>query len=159
MRRLYKSRKNKVIDGVCGGIAEYFAVDPVLVRIIFVILFFMGGTSILAYIIAMIIIPKEPLESVEEPKPELERKEGETTGTVGEANAEPVPARSTSSYATSGALVIGILLVLFGAIAIMDNFHWFGGIFWWARHHFWDYVIPGFIIAAGLALIIKGVEK
>ncbi len=158
MKRLYKSRKNKVIDGVCGGIAEYFAVDPVLVRIIFVILFFMGGTSILAYIIAMIIIPKEPLESVQEQKPEIERIEGETTGTTS-TPADPAPSRTASSFATSGALVIGILLVLFGTIAIMDNFHWFGGIFWWARHHFWDYIIPGFIIAAGLALIIKGVEK
>ena len=53
MKRLYKSRRNKVIDGVCGGVAEYFDVDPVLIRIIFVLFFFFGGSGLLAYIVGI----------------------------------------------------------------------------------------------------------
>lgn len=58
-KRLYKSNKNKMIDGVCAGIAEYFNIDPTLVRLGAVILGCMGG-GILAYIIAACIIPRDP---------------------------------------------------------------------------------------------------
>ena len=58
-KRLYKSSTNKMIDGVCAGIAEYFNVDPTLVRLGAVILGCMGG-GVLAYIVAAIIIPRNP---------------------------------------------------------------------------------------------------
>ena len=56
IKRLYRSEKNRVIGGVCGGIAEYFNLDPVLIRVIAIILFFMGG-GFLAYIILWIVVP------------------------------------------------------------------------------------------------------
>lgn len=62
MHRLYKSRKNKVIDGVCGGFGEYFGIDPVIIRLLWVALFFAYGSGIILYIIAMIIIPPEPIK-------------------------------------------------------------------------------------------------
>jgi len=68
-KRLYRSRESKVIGGVCGGIGEYFDVDPVLVRIITVILAFGPGVGVMAYIIAWIIIPTRPL-GVERVRPE-----------------------------------------------------------------------------------------
>lgn len=58
-KRLYKSSTNKMIDGVCAGIAEYFNVDPTLVRLGAVILGCMGG-GVLVYIVAAIIIPRNP---------------------------------------------------------------------------------------------------
>ena len=58
-KRLYKSNQNKVLDGVCGGIAEYFNIDPTLVRLGWVVFCALGGSGVLAYIIAAIIIPKE----------------------------------------------------------------------------------------------------
>ncbi len=58
-KKLYKSNTNKKIDGVCGGIAEYFDIDPTIVRLAFVLFACMGG-GILAYIICMIIIPPAP---------------------------------------------------------------------------------------------------
>jgi phage shock protein C len=57
-KRLLRSKNNKIIAGVCGGIGEYFNVDPVLIRLIWVIITLMGGAGILAYIIAWIIIPE-----------------------------------------------------------------------------------------------------
>ena len=61
-KRLYKSNDNKMIDGVCAGIAEYFGVDPTIVRLAWVVCCALGGSGILAYIIAAIIIPSAPLE-------------------------------------------------------------------------------------------------
>ena len=57
-KRLYKSNENKMISGVCGGIAEYFNIDPTLVRLGWVLFSALGGSGIIAYIIAAIIIPK-----------------------------------------------------------------------------------------------------
>ena len=59
-KRLYKSNRNKMIDGVCGGIAEYFDTDPTLIRLAVVVLTCIGFSGILAYIIAAIIIPRNP---------------------------------------------------------------------------------------------------
>lgn len=60
-KKLYKSNQNKMLDGVCGGIAEYFGIDPTVVRLIWVLFSPMGGCGILAYIIAAIIIPRNPV--------------------------------------------------------------------------------------------------
>jgi len=59
-KRLYRSGREKILGGVCGGIAEYFNVDPVLIRLLWVILSLGWGTGIIAYIIAWIIIPENP---------------------------------------------------------------------------------------------------
>lgn len=59
-KRLYRSGKDKLIGGVCGGIAEYLKVDPVLIRLIWAAAVFMYGTGVLLYIIAWIIIPRNP---------------------------------------------------------------------------------------------------
>ena len=60
-KKLYKSNQNKMIDGVCGGIAEYFGIDPTVVRLIWALFSLIGGSGILAYIIAAIIIPRSPV--------------------------------------------------------------------------------------------------
>ena len=59
-KRLYKSSENSMLCGVCGGIAEYFDIDPTLVRLAWVVLGLMGGSGLLAYIIASIVIPVDP---------------------------------------------------------------------------------------------------
>ena len=59
-KRLYKSNENRMIDGVCGGIAEYFNMDPTLVRLGWVLFCALGGSGIIAYVIAVIIIPRKP---------------------------------------------------------------------------------------------------
>lgn len=59
-KRLYRSSQSKMLCGVCGGIGDYFNIDPTLVRLIWVILSFAVGFGLIAYIIAAIIIPTEP---------------------------------------------------------------------------------------------------
>ena len=60
-KKLYKSNKNKILDGVCGGIAEYFNIDPTLVRLGWVVFCALGGSGVLAYIVAAILIPENPV--------------------------------------------------------------------------------------------------
>ncbi|MBQ6847490.1 MAG: PspC domain-containing protein [Clostridia bacterium] len=56
-KRLYKSRTDKKLDGVCGGIAEYFNIDSTLIRLAWILFVCLGGSGILAYIIAAIVMP------------------------------------------------------------------------------------------------------
>jgi phage shock protein PspC (stress-responsive transcriptional regulator) len=59
-KKLYRSRSDRRIGGVCGGLAAYFNIDPTLVRLLFILgLLFVGGTLV-AYLILMIVIPEEP---------------------------------------------------------------------------------------------------
>jgi len=60
MKRLYRSRTNRIIAGVCGGIAEYSNIDPTVVRLLWLLVSLFWGAGIVAYIIALIIIPEEP---------------------------------------------------------------------------------------------------
>ncbi len=59
MKKLYRSNNQRIIAGVCGGIAEYFNIDPTIVRLIFIIVSLLGGSGILAYLIAALIIPEQ----------------------------------------------------------------------------------------------------
>ncbi len=67
-KRLYRSRTNKIIAGVCGGLAEYFSIDPTIVRIAFVLFAFAWGAGIFVYLVMMVIIP---LEGKDEAAPSL----------------------------------------------------------------------------------------
>jgi len=62
MKKLYRSRDNKVLAGVCGGIGEYFEIDPVIVRLIWIVLTMIWGFGLFLYIIAIFLIPLEPKE-------------------------------------------------------------------------------------------------
>ncbi len=59
MKKLYRSNADRVLAGVCGGVGEYFGIDPALLRLGFAALFVLGGSGLLAYILAAVIIPKE----------------------------------------------------------------------------------------------------
>lgn len=66
-KRLYRSRTEKMVGGVCGGLAQYLNVDVTLVRALWVIVSLLAGTGLLAYIILWAIIPLEPPYGVSEP--------------------------------------------------------------------------------------------
>ena len=60
-KKLYKSNHDKMLDGVCGGIAVFFGIDATLVRLGWVLFCALGGSGVIAYLIAALIIPREPL--------------------------------------------------------------------------------------------------
>ncbi|MFH0966384.1 MAG: PspC domain-containing protein [Methanobacteriota archaeon] len=59
-KRIYRSRSDKIIAGICGGLGKYLDIDPVFIRIIFIILVLTVGSGLLIYLIAWILIPLEP---------------------------------------------------------------------------------------------------
>lgn len=75
MKKLYRSRKDSKIAGVCGGIAEYFNVDSTIVRLLAVLTIFFGGGGIIAYLIAWLIVPLEPIEEESSPFESKNRKD------------------------------------------------------------------------------------
>ncbi len=135
MKKLYKSRENKVIDGVCGGIAEYFDVDPVLVRIIFVLFFFFGGSAILAYIIGIVIMPAQP--------------------SVGKVGIESKKNNTASAPSNKNTLLIGFIFIVIGVFFLMGNIPFFNIYYYWIKSHFWDILLPSILILIGLSIVIK----
>jgi phage shock protein PspC (stress-responsive transcriptional regulator) len=61
-KKLYRSRKDRWVAGVCAGLAEYFGIDPIIVRIVVLLLILSAGAGLLAYIIAWLVVPEEPQE-------------------------------------------------------------------------------------------------
>lgn len=106
MKRLYRSEANRVVGGVCGGLAEYTAVDPTVVRLAWIILACLEGIGILAYIIAWVVIPRRPAGETAE-------MYGAATG-QGTSSLEP-------AHAGRGARTLGIILVVIGGILLIRN--------------------------------------
>lgn len=133
LKKLYKSRRDKMIDGVCGGLAEYLNIDVAIIRILWAVLIFGGGIGFLAYIIAMIIIPVNPKHT------DLKEEE---------------------KVRHSPNLVWGIILLLMGILFLSHHFSPFCCRFFpftFGFHHFWNFLFPVFLILAGLAVLSGGV--
>jgi len=103
-KRLYRSRVDHKIGGVCGGLAEYFDIDPTLVRIAAIVLIFFHGLGLLAYIIAWIAMPRRPLVVVD--------------GAI--VNERP----AGKNGASKGAFILGIILILIGLLFLIEKFYW-----------------------------------
>ena len=64
-KKLYRVQKGKKLAGVCGGIAEYFGIDPTIIRLIWALLVLCAGTGLLAYIICAFLIPEKPADVID----------------------------------------------------------------------------------------------
>jgi phage shock protein C len=131
-RRLYRSRTNRMLGGVAGGLAEYLQVDSALVRLAFVALVLAAGAGFLGYIIAWIVIPEEPAEAA-----------------VFRAAAAPTPPRSGSAGYRGARLLIGAVLVVIGVFLLLD----------WALPDLHHYLWPAAIIVLGLGLLAYGARR
>ncbi|MBI2287967.1 MAG: PspC domain-containing protein [Chloroflexi bacterium] len=157
-KKLYRSRRDRMIWGVCGGLAEYFDIDPTIVRIIAVLSIFLDGAGILAYIILAIVVPLEssqattPRDVVEENVAEIKESanrfgQGVRSAFVKEGDSEPVSkARHHSSS------ILGIILILLGVFFLLGSFK----LLWWLR---WAYLWPLILIAIGLVVILSTRRK
>jgi phage shock protein C len=147
MKRLYKSRKNKVIAGVCGGIAEYLDVDPLLIRIITVTFFFAGGFALLAYILGMFIIPSQPWETAWE------------GATAPGQSAAPACSSQYETHNSRGSIIVGAVLMLFGIHFLLRNIPYFDSYYWWFWDTGWHFIWPSMLILAGLLVIFLSSRK
>lgn len=112
-KKLYRDEDNKVVAGVAAGLARYFEVDPVLVRLIFVVLAFANGLGVLAYLIMWLVVPSERL--------------GELSGEDAvRANFDDMRERARGlgdklRGAPQGTIVIGLVLVVVGGMFLLDT--------------------------------------
>jgi phage shock protein PspC (stress-responsive transcriptional regulator) len=156
-KRLYRSRHNRVILGVCGGLAEYFDIDPTIVRVIAVLSVFVTGLGILAYFILALVLPVEGAGSAE-PKDTVRENVEDMKVTAGElgrelrATLEGEEAESDDLAKTrrNRRYALGIILILLGVIFLLASL----GI-WWFR---WGVLWPLVLVAIGV-LIIIGVSR
>lgn len=132
-KQLTKSSTDKVIDGVCGGIAEYFEVDSTIIRILWALAVFLGGTGVIAYIVCMIVIPDEDKVKA--------RAEGSTTIETtedGEQQTTTDPDRNRD--------LLGLGLIIIGIYFLIDKF-----LPWMRLNRFW----PVILIAVGVYFLSK----
>lgn len=140
-KRIYRSETDKVIGGVCGGLGEYFSVDPTWIRILFVLSIFANGIGLIAYIIGWIVIPsrRETVETVATDSGEA----GAANATAEGASASPAQAKSSRH---GMGFLPGIILVILGMVFLFDQvFYWFD----------FDYVWPLVLIGVGAILIYR----
>ncbi len=134
--RLHKSATNSVLFGVAGGMAEYFDIDPTLMRIAWVLVIAVSaGTALLAYIILAIIMPKEASTSTDE----ADARVGDSEGGA--------PTWRRGGRWTGRRSLLGLILIGVGAVLLLNNL----GIFDWWR---WDIFWPLVIIGVGVALFV-----
>lgn len=138
-KRLYRSRENRVISGVCGGIAEYFDLDPTLVRLLWVLVTFFVGVGIIGYIICIFVIPERPSSHTDKVQPC--REEEDTGGRSG----NKAPSRERNR------IFAGIILILLGVLLLADRLKL---LYWLDLDRLW----PVLLIIGGLYIIYRGKE-
>jgi phage shock protein PspC (stress-responsive transcriptional regulator) len=155
-KKLYRSKSDRMIAGVCGGLGEYLNVDPVWFRLFFVILLFATGFGFWAYLIMWIIMPEEG------------RVSG-TTGDTVQANVQDIADRArdlgqgvqrglqgqrtaSDEGPTSGTVIVGAAFILLGAMLLLNRLN----LFWWLK---WDVMWPLMLVLIGGALIYSRVRS
>jgi phage shock protein C len=134
-KRLYRSRKDRMIWGVCGGLANYFNIDPTIVRLIFVLTIFFGGLGIVAYIVLAIVVPLEssqvsaPGETIKENIQEMKQ----TAESIGKGIESTFSGNvhKESDVRSRSLTVLGLVILVVGLIFL------FSSLFGWWFHLSW----------------------
>jgi len=118
--RLYRRRKGKVFGGVAAGLGQYLDIDPIIIRIVFVLVTIFHGMGLLVYIIMWIVMSEEPIEN-------LYQTMGESfpDSTINdESNSFKFNTSSTtiSTSSSNSRILVGILLIILGAIFLLERF-------------------------------------
>ncbi len=116
-----------MIDGVCGGIAEYFDVDPTIVRTLMVLSTLLGGSGFILYLVGMIVMPVNP------------------------EHLQLFTAAPSTDSRSDKKRFWGVFLILLGALILITNLGWFAAFRWW--HLSWGAVFPVILILLGIAVI------
>jgi phage shock protein PspC (stress-responsive transcriptional regulator) len=145
-RRLYRSRKNRVFAGVAGGLGEYFDIDPVFVRVIFVVATLAGASGLLAYIILWIVVPKErlPFETT------ASTTEGATNMSEESSGVKKSPPYYYGRRKHDGSVMGGLILIVIGGLFLADNY---------LPHFSFSDTWPLILVAIGVGLILNSVRR
>jgi len=138
-KKLYRSRRSRVFGGVAGGLGAYFNLDPILVRVIFVLVTLLHGLGLLAYIILWIVIPEEPFELA------YPLNDQTQTGVTSDLHSSNVQTKKST-----GSMVFGIVLIGLGLLFFADRI--------FPRFSF-DDVLPLIVIAIGGFLVWNSLKS
>lgn len=143
---LHRSRQDRLLFGVCGGLGEYFAIDPVLVRLLFVLATVAGGSGILAYVVLAIVLPEEGRPAIHgraAVRGNLEDLQ-DAAGSLGADLSAPSGQRSW----TRGQELAGLALIGLGLLFLASNLGWLG----WFN---WALAWPVLLILIGVAVLMR----
>lgn len=154
-KKLYRSRTDRILLGVCGGLGKYLGVDPMLIRILFILLTLADGVGLLIYVVLAIVVPSEPGEDVvidrgqkvKEFADEISQKAKEVAGEIKVAVNDVKIGNEKRNNARN---IIGIIIIVAGLAMLMDRF--FPFYFNWFS---WAVIWPALIIVLGVYLIVK----
>lgn len=90
-KKLCKSSKHRMICGVCGGFADFFKIDPTIVRLIFLVIFFLKGAGLLAYVICALVMPSDFVENEDENASKSDRNTEKSSSKSKKTNAKRAP--------------------------------------------------------------------
>lgn len=138
-KRLYRSTSNSVIAGVAGGLGEFFAIDPIILRLLFVVTLFFGGAGLVVYILMWLIVPADT--KVVKGDNQL------TSSQVEKSEAKPETVDDSDDVSQSKR-TLGILLVVVGSVFLLNNL---GLVRMFDVFRFW----PIAIVLLGIVLITK----
>ncbi|PJE60095.1 MAG: hypothetical protein COU85_00095 [Candidatus Portnoybacteria bacterium CG10_big_fil_rev_8_21_14_0_10_44_7] len=145
-KKLYKSKTDKIIFGVAGGLGEYFEFDPVLVRAVFILLALINGLGVLLYIILAVIMPRH---GGEEPEINRRQKAKDFVRDLGrEAENLAQKTKKNRKWLGSRRNIIGVIIILIGVIALLNQvvpWHWIS----------WNWLFALAVIVVGLVIIFK----
>lgn len=131
--RLTRSETDKMIGGVCGGLAKYLNLDPVWVRLLFVLLLFASGIGAPLYLVLWVIMPREELA-------------GESGSTVLQDNFEDLSQTVSEKVGQlNRPSTVGTILILFGVYFLLSQLGWLNGAIFW----------PVVIIGAGIYMLMR----
>jgi len=161
-KKLYRDEYHKVIGGVCAGLAEYFEMDPTIVRLIFAFAFFVGGVGFIPYIVLWIVLPKKgyPYNNFGNPTVDYTvppQRPGSTYTPPfdqsnpfagSQYNADPVTNMPPKQRSHAG-IIIGVVLIMIGAGILIDNYDLIPDFDF---ERLW----PVVFVVIGLALIASG---
>jgi phage shock protein PspC (stress-responsive transcriptional regulator) len=152
-KRLYRSCSNRIIGGVCGGLGEYFDIDPVLIRLIFVLLTF-AAAGVVIYLIAWIIIPEDPTcgsrksEKVDEAKNGAEEIKDHARQFADEIKRSARRIRQHDDI--DGRFIVGLVIIALGAIFLTQNV---------LRINIFASLWPIILIIIGLFFLLRSSKK
>ena len=144
-KRLRRSRTDRILSGVCGGLGEYLALDPTLIRLVFALLIFAGGIGLWAYIILAIIVPVEGSAAVH-PQEVMKENVAQMKETAGELGESLRTGWGGSDLFRRRAWAGGILILL-GIFFLLSNLN----LFVWLD---WNKVWPVLLVIIGVALLV-----
>ena len=149
--RLYRSRTDRFLGGVCGGIGRYLGIDPTIIRLVFLVLLFTQGFGFLIYIILWLLLP---VEGGAETAGKLEDRIEEGVKNVGDdiRNVTQTP------HPKAG-LWFGLGLIILGVVLFAERLGEMLGLGWLTQWVNWSTLWPVLIIVLGVALILRGTRK